>query len=83
MNVTQAKVKAEQYITENFEPPENDAYAIVDAAIIEVADGWYFPYQTVRFIETRNIDFSVLGNWPIFVSKQGECLGPRRPTVSK
>jgi hypothetical protein len=76
-----AKALAERYIQEQVGAPDGDRYVIVDAAIREVALGWYFPYQTARFVETRNIEFSVVGNWPIFVTKQGEVLGPRRPEM--
>ncbi|WP_283150481.1 YrhB domain-containing protein [Silvimonas soli] len=79
MNITEARSLAEKYISDNIEPPDNDKYLIIDAGIKEVDDGWYFPYQTARFIQTRDIQYSVLGNWPVFVSKLGACLGPRRP----
>lgn len=79
INIIEAKILAEKYIKQEIDPPENDKYMIVDAGIKEADDGWYFPYQTVRFIESRDIEYSVLGNWPVFVNYQGVCLGPRRP----
>jgi len=79
MDIGQARALAEKYINESIELPVGDKYVIVDVAIREVDGGWYFPYQTVRFVESGDIEYSVVGNWPIFVSKQGVCLGPRRP----
>ena len=79
MDLEKARALAEQYIEENLRPTANGKYLIVDAGIQEVSEGWYFPYQTAKFIETRDIEYSVLGNWPIFVSKGGVCMGPQRP----
>lgn len=79
MDVREARVLAEQYILDHIRPPAGDRYVIVDAAIKEIESGWYFPYQTARFVETHNIEFSVVGNWPIFITKSGEVVGPCRP----
>lgn len=56
-------------------------YAIVTAMIKEEADGWYFPYQSEEFLRTGNFDRSLVGNWPIFVSRDGRSVGPRRPGI--
>ena len=74
-----ARKIAENYLQESLSPPKCDQYVIVDAGIGEANGGWYLPYQTRRFVETGDIDHSVVGNWPIFVSKDGSCDGGRRP----
>ena len=78
MNLIDAKKIAINFIEKNMQPIEGDKYIIVDQAIKEDSEGWYFPYQSERFIKTGDINFSLVGNWPIFVSKKGECLGARR-----
>lgn len=80
MGVAEARKIAEKYLQEKMTPPKDDLYVIVDAGIREADGGWYFPYQTRRFIETGDIDYSVVGNWPIFVSHDGICHGARLPT---
>ncbi|MFN3735423.1 hypothetical protein [Comamonas testosteroni] len=54
-------------------------YGLIDSAIKEDEDGWYFPYQSVKFILSKNFDDSLVGNWPIFVKNTGDYVGPRRP----
>ncbi|WP_417903628.1 YrhB domain-containing protein [Caldimonas brevitalea] len=65
----------------NVAAPPEDCYLIVDAGVIEDQDGWYFPYQSARFIETNDISYSVVGNCPIFVSKCGKTAELRRPPL--
>jgi hypothetical protein len=79
MEMREAYVLAEAYLNKNIKAPPDDSYVIVESAIRESELGWYFPYQTARFIATRDIEYSVVGNWPIFVAKTGEVIGPRRP----
>ncbi|RRD59055.1 hypothetical protein EII20_00940 [Comamonadaceae bacterium OH2545_COT-014] len=79
MKIQEAKKIAEKYISKNIPPPEGDEYKIIEEAIFEMTDGWYFPYQSKNFIETGNMNFSLVGNWPVFVSRSGVCTGPRRP----
>jgi hypothetical protein len=77
-----AKSIAEAFISANIEPPKDDSYQIMDSAIKEDAEGRYFPFQAKRFIKTRDISFSVVGNWPVFVSKDGVTVEQRRPMLN-
>ena len=45
---------------------------IVESHIRENDDGWFFPYQSKKYLETMDINKSIIGNWPIFVSKNRE-----------
>ena len=45
---------------------------IVESHVQENDDGWFFPYQSKEYLETMDINKSIIGNWPIFVSKNGE-----------
>lgn len=44
---------------------------IVESKVQENADGWFFPYQSKAYLETMDINKSIMGNWPIFVTKSG------------
>lgn len=44
---------------------------IVESHVRENDDGWVFPYQSKEYLETMDINKSIIGNWPIFVSKNG------------
>jgi len=59
--------------------PEGVPYVLLESRIREEHDGWYFPYQSVSFALTGNFGDSLVGNWPIFVSRSGQFVGPRRP----
>ena len=44
---------------------------IVESHVRENDDGWFFPYHSKEYLETMDINKSIIGNWPIFVSKNG------------
>ncbi|MFV8632797.1 YrhB domain-containing protein [Ralstonia pseudosolanacearum] len=74
---TQAERKAREYI--NSIASFDGEYELVSSRIREESDGWYFPYQSAEFLRTGDFNKSLVGNWPIFVSRDGQCIGPRRP----
>ncbi|MHA6848781.1 YrhB domain-containing protein [Ralstonia syzygii] len=45
----------------------------------EGVDSWNFPHQSAEFIKTGDFKKSLVGNWPIFVSRDGQRVDPRRP----
>ena len=45
---------------------------IVESYVRENDDGCFFPYQSKEYLETMDINKSIIGNWPIFVSKNRE-----------
>lgn len=73
----QAERKAGEYIDSiaSFE----GEYDLVFSGVREEPDGWYFPYQSSEFIRTGDFSKSLVGNWPIFVSRDGRRVGPWRP----
>jgi hypothetical protein len=81
--MTNARSLANSFIEAHVTPPENDRFIIVEAGIKEDAEGWYFPFQTERFVATRDIKYSVVGNWPIFVSRDGKIVEQRRPPLGR
>jgi hypothetical protein len=79
MELAEAMALAEKYLDEQLVPPDGMRYAIKTSGIKAAPDGWYFPWQTTLYLETGDINHSVVGNWPIFVSKNGDVVCPRRP----
>jgi len=79
VNVKSAKEMAEKYILDNMQPQAPEGGYVVYEEPEEDQEGWYFSYQSKRYVETGDFDYSVVGNWPIFVDRQGTCPGPRIP----
>ena len=59
--------------------PEGVPYSLLESRTREDDDGWYFSYQSTSFLQTGNFSESLVGNWPIFVNRKGDYVGPRRP----
>ena len=83
LDLAAATTLALEYLGEQQAAPGGVPYAIVDSRIVEGDDGWYFPYQSAEFLRTGDINASLVGNWPIFVSRDGLRVGPRRPDKSR
>ena len=79
LDLANAKRKALEYLAEQQSKPGGVPYSIVDLQVVEGDDGWYFPYQSVEFLTTGDMNASLVGNWPIFVSRDGLHVGPCRP----
>jgi immunity protein 35 of polymorphic toxin system len=80
MEITTAKSLANAFIKAHIKPPEKDCFVIVEAGIKEDAEGWYFPFQTERFLATRDIQYSIVGNWPVW---DGTIVEQRRPPIAR
>ncbi|WGY73048.1 hypothetical protein KEC55_33925 [Burkholderia cepacia] len=78
LDISAARALALDYLAKQAAMPGGIPYAIVDSKIVEGEDGWYFPYQSTEYLKTRDINDSLVGNWPVFVSKDGLSVGPRR-----
>ncbi|MBR8126400.1 hypothetical protein KDW39_24985 [Burkholderia multivorans] len=79
LDLSAAKRLALEYLAEQQAQPGGVPCAIVDSRVVEDNEGWYFPYQSVEFLTTGDINASLVGNWPVFVSRDGLRVGPRRP----
>ncbi|MFY2607424.1 hypothetical protein [Achromobacter ruhlandii] len=80
MQICDALVIAEKYIENNMGPCDGDRYVVIKDAMVSAKDGWYFPYQSKRCLDTGVMDFSLVGNRPIFVALDGSCNGGKIPT---
>jgi hypothetical protein len=47
---------------------------IVEAAIAETEEAWYFPYDTVAFLLHGDISAALAGNVPVRVPRDGSAL---------
>lgn len=79
LNLIEAEQKARAYIDVLEMQPGGVSCSIVESKIREDTDGWYFPYQSKECLVTGDFNKSLVGNWPVFVSRDGTCVGPRRP----
>ena len=67
----EAKKIAVSFLSQ-IEQEMGNSLLIVESHVRENDDGWFFPYQSKEYLETMDINKSIIGNWPIFVSKNGE-----------
>lgn len=79
MNISDARRIAEDYMLVNMSSDGDVSKYALYAKVEEDEGGWYFFYNTRKYIETDNINYSSVGNWPLFVSKEGVCTGGRVP----
>lgn len=79
----QAKSLAEGYVAKNIPPPHGDSLMVSDEFTETVEDGWFFYYQSKRYLVTKDYDFFLVGTCPIFVSVDGSIVEPRDPLRSK
>ena len=47
---------------------------IIDAAIIETEDAWFFPYDTTAFVLHGDVSSALAGNLPVTVSRDGSVV---------
>lgn len=67
-----AQNKAQSYIP-TYDQPENDKLIITDDTILKEW-GWIFFYNTEKYIETNDPKYTIAGNVPLFVTKNGEIF---------
>lgn len=53
---------------------QKDSIQIMEDKTICHDSGWVFFYNSKKFIETKNFDFMLVGNRPLFVSKDDGAL---------
>lgn len=52
---------------------------IVDSAIVETEEAWYFPYDAVAFIAHGDICAALAGNVPVRVPRDGSAFTYEAP----
>jgi Immunity protein 35 len=59
----------QRFLDPEFPVIENEL-VIVPEAVIERSYGWVFSYQPKKFLETGEIQYSILGNSPVLIKKE-------------
>jgi hypothetical protein len=59
----------QKFLDSEFQSAENKL-VIIPEVIIERSYGWVFSYQPKRFLETGEVEYSILGNSPILIKKE-------------
>jgi hypothetical protein len=79
IDFSEAKSKAIEHL-KTMESNANGApYVLIEEKIRETPNGWYFPYQSLDFLKSGDFSKSLIGNWPLFVDRQGN-ISTGRPT---
>jgi hypothetical protein len=64
--------------------PGGREFRIVNASVSELQEGWIFGYQSAGFLETGDISKALVGNIPMFVTRDGGdifLLSQHRPLI--
>ncbi|ATZ64500.1 YrhB family protein [Acinetobacter bereziniae] len=68
---------AKKFLSTNLGELDNDEI-VIDPKLDKVDNGWFIFYQSKRFMETKDINYSLVGNTPIFIDNNGEIIEFRR-----
>jgi hypothetical protein len=77
----QARQIAETEINKN-QALGDDSLIIIDDQIIEKDYAWIFPYTSKKYWETKDINYAIGGNGPLFISKQNGQISNYRTGLS-
>jgi hypothetical protein len=75
----EARSRAEAALGKMVEEQKLGDVMIIDDAIIETDQAWYFPYDSVAFILRGDISSALAGNLPVCVSRDGERVTFEEP----
>ena len=73
IDLEEARMRATDVIAKLAEKEQLGDLMIVDAAIVETEEAWYFPYDAVAFVVDGNISAALAGNVPVRVSRDGSA----------
>ena len=80
IDIATAKRKAQTHLT-TIEKESGIRCIIISTRVRESVGGWYFSYQSMEYLTTGDFHKSLVGNWPIFVSRDGTVIEQRRPEL--
>jgi hypothetical protein len=52
----------------------DDEFIIIDDQVIATEFGWVFPYNSKKFLETKELIYAVLGNAPIIFDNRDDSI---------
>ena len=61
---------------------DNDSLIIIDEGIAEKEYAWIFPYTSKKYWETKDMNYAIGGNGPLFVSKLDGQISTYRTGLS-
>ena len=74
----EARSIAEKFLDENIRPRISHEVVIVDCAVEDRADCWFFPYNGRGYLERDDFTEIMAGNLPILVNKETGAVGYER-----
>jgi hypothetical protein len=80
IDLNEARIRATDAISKLAVKEQLGDLMIVEAAIVETEEAWYFPYDAVAFVLHGNISAALAGNLPVRVPKDGSALSFEAPS---
>ncbi|WP_162877315.1 YrhB domain-containing protein [Mycobacterium persicum] len=82
MDLKSARMLAVEAINKLMRTERLGELMIVDSAIIETEEAWYFPYDAAAFVVNGDISAALAGNVPVKVPRVGGALTYEAPARS-
>ena len=80
IDIKEARIRAADAISKLAVKEQLGDLMIVEAAIVETEEAWYFPYDAVAFVVHGNISAALAGNVPVRVPRDGSALTFEAPS---
>jgi hypothetical protein len=74
IDFNEARIRATDSISKLAAKEQLGDLMIVEAAIVETEEAWYFPYDAIAFVLHGNISAALAGNVPVRVPKDGSAI---------
>jgi hypothetical protein len=74
IDLKEARIRATDAISKLAVKEQLGDLMIVEAAIVETEEAFYFPYDAVAFVVYGNISAALAGNLPVRVPRDGTAL---------
>jgi hypothetical protein len=70
LDISEARKIAITFINKEFDLSDiNDKVILLREETVETEKGWVFYYNSEKFVQTKDFSFMLMGNNPVFVSK--------------
>jgi len=80
IDLKEARIRATDAISKLAVKEQLGDLMIVEAAIVETEEAWYFPYDAVAFVVHGDISAALAGNVPVRVPRDGSALTFEAPS---
>jgi hypothetical protein len=75
LSLESAKKKVQDYLNLKYET-KNDALVIREDYIVHKEYGWIFSYESKKYLETKEIRYRRVGNFPLLILKDSGKIYP-------